>query len=136
MVGGEETATAQQMSIINVRYTLETTTGYRVLLNHEPILEHSQSTVEFTSPVLKDGRMHTLEFMGEISVKSLVLDGIDTEYFVHHGFTSNGGRGNADSRFVKYYFETPIWSWYLDWKQHDSSKYRLLSKDHSGFLPL
>jgi hypothetical protein len=29
-----------------------------------------------------------------------------------------------------------VWRWYIEWKQHDNSTFRQLSKDHSGFLPL
>jgi len=136
MVGRKETAATQQMSIIPIRFTLKVATDYAVLLNGETIVEHSQPAIEFTTPILKDHKMHTLDIRGNVQVESLWLDNIDTEYYTHHGFTSNGARGNTDSNNVRYYFQTPIWKWLLDWKQHDNSKYRLLSKDHTGFLPL
>lgn len=124
------------MSIIPIRITLNSATGYRISLNGETIVEHSQKDMEFNTPLLKDHKMQCLELEGDITVESLMFDGIDTEYFVHHGFTSNGGRGNSDSEKIKYYFQTPIWRWYMDWRQHDNSTFRQLSKDHSGFLPL
>ncbi len=136
MVGGKETATTQQMSIVSIRFTLKTATDYTVLVNGENIVEHSQDTMEFNTAILKDHKMHSLDIRGDVQVESLVLDGIDTEHYIHHGFTSNGTRGNKDSTNVRYYFQAPIWKWYLDWKQHDNSKYRNISKAHSGFLPL
>jgi hypothetical protein len=136
MVGGKKTAATQQMSIISVQFTLKTATDYTVLLDGETVVEHSQPTLEFNTPILKDHRMHTLDIRGSVQVESLVLDGIDTEYYTHHGFTSDGARGNSDNNNVRYYFQTPVWKWFLEWKQHDDSKYRLISKAHSGFLPL
>ena len=124
------------MSIITVRITLEAACDYTVLLNNETVVEHSQTMIEFNTPVLKDHRMHTLDIRGDVQVEGLILDGIDTEYYKHHGFTGNGTRGNKDNTNVRYYFQTPVWKWYLDWKQHDNSKYRNLSKAHTGFLPL
>ena len=136
MVGREETAATQQMSIIPIRFTLKTATDYTVLLNDQTVVEHSQDSMEFSTWILKDHKMHSLDIRGDVQVESLVLDGIDTEHYIHHGFTSDGTRGNKDNKNVRYYFQTPVWKWYLDWKQHDNSKYRNLSKTHSGFLPL
>jgi hypothetical protein len=124
------------MSIIPIRFTLEARTDYTVLINGENMFEHSQHTVEFNTPILKDHKMHTLDICGDVRVVNLTLDGIDTEYFIHHGFTTAGYRGNADPERVRYYFQTPVWEWYIDWKQHDNSKFRNISKTHQGFLPL
>jgi len=66
----------------------------------------------------------------------LILDGIDTDYFVHHGFTENKGRGNSGIEYVKYFFKTPIWQWYIEWTQNDNNTIRQISKTHQGFIPL
>ena len=124
------------MSIINIRLEINTEDFYKIKLNDQPIVEHTQSTIEFTSPILKDHKFSWLDIQGKVTIESLKLDGIDTDYFIHHGFCSDGHRGNHDHKQVRYYFQTPIWEWYIDWKQHDNSKYRNISKDHSGFLPL
>ena len=42
------------MSIIPIRFTLKAATDYTVLLNGETIVEHSQTTLEFNTPILKD----------------------------------------------------------------------------------
>ena len=124
------------MSIINIRLEINTEDFYKIKLNDQPIVEHTQSTIEFTSPILKDHKFSWLDIQGKVTIESLTLDGIDTDYFIHHGFCSDGRRGNNDDKQVRYYFQTPIWEWYIDWKQHDNSKYRNISKDHSGFIPL
>jgi hypothetical protein len=124
------------MHSIPISFTIKSATAYQVVLNHEHIVEHSQATIEFETPLLKDHKMQCLEIRGDVAVERLVLDGIDTEYFVHHGFTSGDTRGNADSQCVRYYFQTPVWRWYMNWRQHDNSTFRQISKDHSGFLPL
>lgn len=124
------------MPNIPVSFIIKTATDYKVVLNDEHIAEHSQLTMEFETPQLKDHKMQCLEIRGNVTVERLVLDDIDTEYFVHHGFTSRGARGNSDQHCVKYYFQTPIWRWYMNWRQHDNSTFRQISKDHSGFLPL
>lgn len=124
------------MSIINIRLDIATEDFYKIKLNDQSIVEHTQSTIEFTTPILKDHKIHYLDIQGKVTVQKLILDGIDTEYYIHHGFASDGRRGNIDNTQVRYYFETPVWEWYIDWRQHDNSKYRNLSKDHSGFLPL
>ena len=103
---------------------------YKILLNGK----------EYTGlkviEVLPTHKVNTLEFCGDVIVNKLILDDIDTEYFVHHGFTENPQRGNASKTCVKYFFKTPIWSWYLDWKQNDNAVIRELSKAHQGFIPL
>lgn len=124
------------MSIIPIRFELADMTPYSVCLDGEPVVEHSQARMEFNSHILKDHQTHCLDIMGDVRVERLELDGIDTDYFVHHGFTSDGTRGNTDRQRVRYYFRTPVWKWYIEWKQHDNSTFRQLSKDHSGFLPL
>ena len=78
---------------------------------------------------------NTIMFEGQVTVERLILDGIDTEYFVHHGFNENKGRGNAGT-MVKYYFKTPIWQWFIEWKQNDNNTIRQISKTHQGFIPL
>lgn len=124
------------MSIINIRLDITTEDFYKIRLNDQAIVEHTQSTIQFTTPILKDHKMSWLDIQGKVTIDKLILDGIDTDYFIHHGFVSEGRRGNSDDKNVRYYFQTPVWEWYIDWKQHDSSKYRNISKDHSGFLPL
>jgi hypothetical protein len=124
------------MSSIPIRLELAKDAPYSVWLDGAKIVEHSQSKIEFHSQLLMDHKTHTLEIRGNVTVERLMLDGIDTEYFKYHGFTSDGARGNSDTKCVKYYFNTPIWKWYIEWRQHDNSTYRQLSKDHSGFLPL
>ena len=69
------------MSIIPIRFTLKAATDYAVLLNGETIVEHSQPTLEFTTPILKDHKMHTLDIRGNVQIESLWLDNIDTEYY-------------------------------------------------------
>ena len=103
---------------------------YKILLNGK---ECTGREVIEVSPTHK---VNTLEFCGNVVVNKLILDDIDTEYFVHHGFTENSQRGNAGKTYVKYFFKTPIWSWYLDWKQNDNAVIRELSKAHQGFIPL
>ena len=124
------------MSIIPIRFELANRTPYAVWLDGEKMVEHSQPRLEFNSHLLKDHQTHCLDIVGNVTVESLHLDGIDTEYFVHHGFASDGARGNTDRQRVRFYFRTPVWQWLLEWKQHDNSTFRTLSKDHSGFLPL
>lgn len=124
------------MSIIPIRFELARATPYEVWLNGQKVVEHSQNVLEFDSMILKDHMTHELEIKGHVEVIRLWLDGIDTEYFVHHGFTPDRGRGNAHNQSVKYYFNTPVWRWYMEWHKHDNSTFRELSKDHSGFLPL
>jgi|TARA_B100000780_G_scaffold83997_1_gene57447 hypothetical protein len=74
-------------------------------------------------------------FKGSATIYELQLDGIDTNYFVHHGFTDYG-RGNAGNKYVKYYFKTPIWEWFIDWETNDNNAFRQISKADQGFLPL
>jgi len=76
-----------------------------------------------------------LMFKGTPTVTELQLDGIDTEYFVHHGF-SDFGRGNSGKQYVKYYFRTPVWEWFIDWKKNDNNAFRQISKVDQGFIPL
>lgn len=78
-------------------------------------------------------------FVGtDLSINKLVLDGIDTRYFVHHGFTSAGHRGNnvQNSGKIWYYFKLPIWQWYMDFIEHDNSYFRQISKAYSGFTAI
>ena len=103
---------------------------YKILLNGK---EYTRLKV---IEVLPTHKVNTLEFCGDVVVNKLILDDIDTEYFVHHGFTENSQRGNASKTCVKYFFKTPIWSWFLDLKQNDNSTIRELSKTHQGFIPL
>tara|TARA_B100001248_G_scaffold183281_1_gene139566 strand:+ start:3153 stop:3533 length:381 start_codon:yes stop_codon:yes gene_type:complete len=126
------------MSIINIRLEFYRVFDfYKIKLNDQLIIDDTTKyCVEFTTPILKDHKMHCLDLQGKVTVEKLILDGIDTDYFIHHGFCSDGNRGNHDNKQVRYYFQTPIWEWYIDWKQHDNSKYRNISKDHSGFIPL
>ena len=103
---------------------------YKILLNGK------EYTGLIVIEVLPTHKVNTLEFSGDVIVNKLILDDIDTEYFVHHGFTENPQRGNASKTCVKYFFKAPIWSWFLDWKQNDNSAIRELSKTHQGFIPL
>lgn len=91
----------------------------------ENLAQHKTHYIEFKSA---DG--------GQITVEKLILDGIDTEYFTHHGFIENSGRGNSSNSTVKYYFNVPVWDWFLTWKENDNSTTRMLSKTHQGFIPL
>ena len=128
-----------------VRNTIE---EVRVYVNNKlvPItsIDHHKSAsgfaFKFETDPLDFYSWNTITFKhshkGTIVVEQLILDGIDTEYFVHHGFTNNKGRGNAGLGWVKYYFRIPIWQWFIDWKQNDNSTFRQISKNHQGFIPL
>jgi hypothetical protein len=114
----------------------------QVLLNGQPVstymaeylsAKQDTGTLQATFPFYS---WNTITFQGKVSIDSLILDGIDTEYFVHHGFTENKSRGNAGQEYVKYYFKTPIWQWFIEWKQNDNSTTRQISKTHQGFIPL
>ena len=71
------------MSIIPIRFTLKTATDYIVLLNDQTVVEHSQDSMEFNTWILKDHKMNSLDIRGDVEVESLVLDGIDTEHYIH-----------------------------------------------------
>ena len=73
------------MSIINIRLEINTEDFYKIKLNDQPIVEHTQSTIEFTSPILKDHKFSWLDIQGKVTIESLKLDGIDTDYFIHMG---------------------------------------------------
>ena len=122
-------------NIIPIGFEVTTQGEYKVILNGKEFTPKNWCNYIETE-VLPTHKLNTLEFCGDIVVNRLVLDQIDTEYFVHHGFTENSQRGNASKTCVKYFFKTPIWSWYLDWKQNDNSVIRELSKAHQGFIPL
>ncbi len=87
-----------------------------------------------TIKVNSNRQWNEIEFKGPITINKLILDGIDTKYFIHHGFTDYG-RGNS-GKFVKYYFKAPIWEWIIDWTTNDNSTFRTISKINQGFLPL
>mgnify|MGYP007072156995 FL=1 len=111
---------------------------YSILFNEKKLFEDITSDVKvnkFDVHAIKH-KFNSITIKGNVVVNRLELDGIDTRYFIHHGFTSNKNRGNADSIFVKFYFYTPIWKWYIDWINNDNSSFRQISKDHSGFIPL
>ena len=117
---------------MEIQYTYgEGSAPTQVLLNGQPVQDTGilQATFPFYS-------WNTITFQGKVSIDSLILDGIDTEYYVHHGFTENKSRGNAGQEYVKYYFKTPIWQWFIEWKQNDNSTIRQISKTHQGFIPL
>jgi hypothetical protein len=103
-------------------------------------LQTSVSNNSFTTGALAPHKTHFVEFRNTtnqlITVEKLFLDGIDTEYFIYHGFLPNSERGNANNQSVKYYFNIPIWDWFLNWKENDNSTNRMLSKTHQGFIPL
>ena len=117
---------------IQIAFDVESQGEYKVLLNGN----ECSGTEVIPIEVLPTHKLNTLEFCGDVVVNKLVLDNIDTEYFVHHGFIENSQRGNASKTCVKYFFKTPIWSWFLDWKQNDNSVIRELSKAYQGFIPL
>ena len=77
------------MSIINIRLDITTEDFYKIRLNDKAIVEHTQSTIEFTTPILKDHKMSWLDIQGKVTIDKLILDGIDTDYFIHHGFVSD-----------------------------------------------
>jgi hypothetical protein len=111
---------------------------YSILFNEKKLFEDITSDVKvnkFDVHAIKH-KFNSITIKGNVVVNRLELDGIDTRYFIHHGFTSNKNRGNADNIFVKFYFYTPIWKWYIDWINNDNSSFRQISKDHSGFIPL
>ena len=117
---------------IPIGFDVESQGEYKVLLNGKECSGMEVIPIE----VLPTYKVNTLEFYGDVVVHKLILDDIDTEYFIHHGFIENSQRGNASKQCVKYFFKTPIWSWFLDWKQNDNSVIRELSKAHQGFVPL
>jgi len=111
---------------------------YSILFNEKKLFEDITSDVKvnkFDVHAIKH-KFNSITIKGNVVVNRLELDDIDTRYFIHHGFTSNKNRGNADNIFVKFYFYTPIWKWYIDWINNDNSSFRQISKDHSGFIPL
>lgn len=111
---------------------------YNILCNKKIILENINSDVKINKFDFEavEHKFNSITIQGNVVVTRLELDGIDTRYFIHHGFISNKNRGNADNNFVKFYFYTPIWKWYIDWLDNDNSSFRQISKDHSGFIPL
>lgn len=123
------------MHKIPVRIELESTEHYEILFNDQLILSQSGAMAEFELDV-SEHHFSNLMIRGSVRIDRLILDGIDTEYFVHHGFNPKGQRGNQSTEWVGYYFRAPIWKWYIEWKQHDNSPFREISKNHSGFLPL
>ena len=62
------------MSIINIRLEINTEDFYKIKLNDQPIVEHTQSTIEFTSPILKDHKFSWLDIQGKVTIESLTLD--------------------------------------------------------------
>tara|TARA_B100001057_G_scaffold449428_1_gene490585 strand:+ start:440 stop:814 length:375 start_codon:yes stop_codon:yes gene_type:complete len=110
--------------------------NYKITLNQETVVEHSQASIGFDTHWLEPKRLQALTIHGNVEVSKLVLDGIDTEYFIHHGFVNGGYRGNQTTENLTYYFKVPIWRWYIEWIQHDNSYFRKLSQAHQGFLPL
>ncbi len=109
---------------------------YKISLNSETIVEHSQTSIGFETPWLEPKRIQVLTITGNVEVIKLTLDDIDTAHFVHHGFVNGGLRGNQTTDTLTYYFQVPIWRWYIEWIQHEESYFRKLSKAHQGFLPL
>ena len=111
---------------------------YSILFNEKILFENIASDVKinkFNVSAIKH-KFNSITIKGNVVINRLELDGIDTRYFIHHGFTSNKNRGNADNSFVKFYFYTPIWKWYIEWINNDNSTFRQISKNHSGFIPL
>ena len=121
---------------IPIQLEFKKSSDYKIILNNEIIVEHSQTSLGFDTAWLEPRRLQTLTINGDIEVTKLVLDGIDTGYFIHHGFVNGGFRGNQTTDTVTYYFQIPVWKWYIEWIQHDNSYFRKLSKAHQGFLPL
>ena len=109
---------------------------YKILFNNEIIMEHSQKSIGFETTFLEPRRLHTLTIEGDVEIIKLFIDGIDTKHFIYNGFVNDGFRGNTTKGHVSYYFQVPVWRWYIEWVQHDSSYFRKLSKNHQGFLPL
>lgn len=111
---------------------------YSILFNEKILFENIAPDVKinkFNVNAIKH-KFNSITIKGNVVINRLELDGIDTRYFIHHGFTSNKNRGNADNNFVKFYFYTPIWKWYIEWINNDNSTFRQISKNHSGFIPL
>jgi hypothetical protein len=111
---------------------------YSIVFNEKILFENIASDVKinkFNVSAIKH-KFNSITIKGNVVINRLELDGIDTRYFIHHGFTSNKNRGNADNSFVKFYFYTPIWKWYIEWINNDNSTFRQISKNHSGFIPL
>ena len=115
---------------IKIEYTIQCTGDHEVLVNG-----HTLNSNGITQP-LHIHKVNCLEVVGNVKVNKLILDGIDTEHFIHHGFVDESQRGNQATTHVKYFFRIPIWNWYLDWKQNDNSTIRQISKTHQGFIPL
>jgi hypothetical protein len=126
------------MYSIEIQFEVNSVNPIQVFLNDQPQTKLINNS--FTASNLSHHKTHYIEFKSDtkqlITVEKLILDGIDTEYFIHHGFLPNSGRGNASDSYVKYYFNLPIWDWFLNWKQNDNSTIRMLSKTHQGFIPL
>jgi|TARA_R110002153_G_scaffold114065_1_gene256708 hypothetical protein len=109
----------------------------KVLLNGETMATGKGPSIEFETPDLEPRRLQALTMVGEFEVEKLTLDGIDTQSFVSHGFVAGGHRGwKTKGGLITYYFQAPVWRWYIEWIQHDNSYFRKLSKNHQGFLPL
>ena len=114
--------------LIDIQFTA---TGVESLWVNGEMVNQDTQKIETHS----NRQWNELIFKGAPTVSELQLDGIDTKHFVHHEFT-NEGRGNSGSKFVKFYFKTPIWEWFIDWETNDNNAFRQISKDHQGFLPL
>mgnify|MGYP004159529487 FL=1 len=121
------------MMNISFNFVVDARSHYKILVNDKPI-DYNQKDL-FISCV-QPPKLNWIDFVGDLSIKSLHLDGIDLLDFHHHGFTSNNSRGNQDSKNIRYYFKTPIWHWFCTWRIHDHSFIRTLSKNHQGFVPL
>tara|TARA_R110000803_G_scaffold23081_2_gene56924 strand:- start:607 stop:978 length:372 start_codon:yes stop_codon:yes gene_type:complete len=120
---------------IECNYELESSNPYEILVNERPvgIFDSPNGTLILES--LDVPKINMIEFKGSVKINKLMLDGIDLEHFVFHGFMPNKGRGNQGES-VKYFYQLPIWHWFLKWKEHDNSTFRELSKSHQGFVPL
>jgi len=117
---------------MEIRYTYgKDSAPTEVLINDNPVEDTGTIQADFGFYT-----WNTITFKGKVSIDKLILDGIDTDYFVHHGFTENKGRGNSGTEYVKYFFKTPIWQWYIEWTQNDNNTIRQISKTHQGFIPL
>jgi hypothetical protein len=124
---------------INIQFEAESNGTIQIFLNECDQTDRVNNNI-FIANNLAPHKTHYIEFKSNtkelITVKKLILDGIDTEYFIYHGFLPNSRRGNSSDSSIKYYFNLPIWDWFLNWKQNDNSTIRMLSKTHQGFIPL
>tara|TARA_Y100001937_G_C7044520_1_gene296201 strand:+ start:505 stop:879 length:375 start_codon:yes stop_codon:yes gene_type:complete len=121
---------------IPIQIDFKSESDYKITLNQDTLVEHCQASIGFETPWLEPKRIHMLTITGDVEVSRLTLDEIDTAHFVHHGFVNDGLRGNQTKHTLTYYFQVPIWKWYIEWIQHEESYFRKLSKAHQGFLPL